>query len=168
MRWFELVRLSNSIGQKPQRLFNPKSNLHSWNIDEKIYNTQICFGNKIQIFFVFIELNQNERIAPHHHQEGISQSEMGLRHHRWKRCGTHIQVKEIQSNSVITNSTGPSIFVRYNRDIVINVKLYVVKSPIGTKNILKFCSLLPWICYNRDLYNRVRLYLGKQSYSYEI
>ncbi len=44
----------------------------------------------------------------------------------------------IQSNSVITNSTGPSIFVRYNRDIVITVKLYVVKSPFGTKNFLKF------------------------------
>jgi hypothetical protein len=34
--------------------------------------------------------------------------------------------KELQSNSVITNSMGPSIFARYNRDIVITVKLYVV------------------------------------------
>jgi hypothetical protein len=50
-------------------------------------------------------------------------------------------IVELQSNSVITNSTGPSIFVRYNRDIVITVKLYVVKSPHGTKNFLKFCSL---------------------------
>ena len=33
----------------------------------------------------------------------------------------------LQSNSVITNSTGPSIFVRYNRDFVITVKVYVVK-----------------------------------------
>jgi hypothetical protein len=39
----------------------------------------------------------------------------------------------IQSNSVITNSTEPSIFVRYSRDIVISMKLYVVKEPFGTK-----------------------------------
>jgi hypothetical protein len=51
--------------------------------------------------------------------------------------GCHCNI--LQSNSVITNSTGPSIFVRYNRDIVITVKLHVVKSP--TKNFLKFCSL---------------------------
>jgi len=34
---------------------------------------------------------------------------------------------EVQSNSVITNPTGPSTFVRYNRDIAIAVKVYVVK-----------------------------------------
>ena len=34
---------------------------------------------------------------------------------------------KLQSNSVITNSMGPSIFVRYNRDIVITVKVYAVK-----------------------------------------
>ena len=47
----------------------------------------------------------------------------------------------IQSNSVITNSTGPSVFVRYNRDFVITVKIYVVEKLLGTKNINKFCSL---------------------------
>ena len=36
-------------------------------------------------------------------------------------------VKVIQSNSVITNSMGPLVFVGYNRDIVITVKVYVVK-----------------------------------------
>ena len=41
-----------------------------------------------------------------------------------KRISTAIR---IQSNSVITNSMGPSVFVRYNRDIVITVKVYVVK-----------------------------------------
>ena len=34
--------------------------------------------------------------------------------------------KDIQSNSVIANSTGPSVFVRYNREFVITVKIYVV------------------------------------------
>ena len=37
------------------------------------------------------------------------------------------KVKKIQPNSVITNSMGPLVFVRYNRDIVITVKVYVVK-----------------------------------------
>ena len=34
---------------------------------------------------------------------------------------------KIQSNSVITNSTGPSVFVCYNIDSVITVKVYIVK-----------------------------------------
>jgi hypothetical protein len=34
--------------------------------------------------------------------------------------------KNVHSNSLITNSTGPTIFVNYNRDIVITEKLYVV------------------------------------------
>jgi hypothetical protein len=34
---------------------------------------------------------------------------------------------QIQSNSVLTNSTGLSILVRYNRDNLKIVKLYVVK-----------------------------------------
>jgi hypothetical protein len=55
---------------------------------------------------------------------------------------THRQgIFSIQSNSVITNSTGPSLFVRYNRDVVVTVKLYVVKSPFGTQNL---------ICYSRE------------------
>jgi len=35
--------------------------------------------------------------------------------------------KCIQSNSVTTNSTGPSEFVCYNRDIIITIKVYIVK-----------------------------------------
>ncbi len=38
-----------------------------------------------------------------------------------------LELDEVQSSSVITNTTGPSVFVRYSRDIVITVKLYVVK-----------------------------------------
>jgi len=34
---------------------------------------------------------------------------------------------KIQSNSVITNSTVPSVFVHYNREFVITVNIYVVK-----------------------------------------
>jgi len=34
---------------------------------------------------------------------------------------------DIQSNSVITNSMGPSVSVRYNSEIVITVKIYVIK-----------------------------------------
>ena len=34
---------------------------------------------------------------------------------------------ELQANKVITNSTEPSIFVRYNRVMVITLKVYVVK-----------------------------------------
>jgi len=41
---------------------------------------------------------------------------------------------ELQSNLVITNSTGPSVCVRYNRDIVITVKVYVVNT--STHNII--------------------------------
>ena len=46
---------------------------------------------------------------------------------------------KIQSNSVITNSMGPSIFVRYNRDIGITVKVYLVKVIIWDQ---KFSNIL--------------------------
>ena len=36
---------------------------------------------------------------------------------------TIVELKRIQSKSVITNSTGQSVFVRYNRDITITVKV---------------------------------------------
>ncbi len=49
--------------------------------------------------------------------------------------------KEIQSNSVITNITGPSTYVRYNREFVITVNIYVVKWSLGAKNGNIFCSL---------------------------
>jgi hypothetical protein len=39
----------------------------------------------------------------------------------------------LQSDSVLANSTGPSIFDRYNRDIDMIVKLYEVIEPFGTK-----------------------------------
>ena len=48
---------------------------------------------------------------------------------------------KLQSNSVITNSKGPSVSVRYNREIVITVMIYVVKKPDGTKIVCNFCSL---------------------------
>ncbi len=57
-----------------------------------------------------------------------------------KHGGQRIIIKDfsdIQSNSVITNSTGPSVFVRYNSDFVITVKNYVVKWLLGTQNINK-------------------------------
>jgi len=38
----------------------------------------------------------------------------------------HAKLVTIQSNSVITNSTGSLLFVRYIRDTVITVKVYVV------------------------------------------
>jgi hypothetical protein len=41
----------------------------------------------------------------------------------------------IQSNSVITNSTGPRKYVRYNHKIVITVKVYVVKVPFGARKV---------------------------------
>jgi len=47
----------------------------------------------------------------------------------------------VQSNSVITNSMGSSVFVRYNRDIVLTVKDYVVKEQNWAKNSITFCSL---------------------------
>ena len=49
---------------------------------------------------------------------------------------------KIQSNSVITNSMGPSIYVRYNRDIVITVKVYAVKCSFGTKNMDHFLFVI--------------------------
>jgi hypothetical protein len=42
---------------------------------------------------------------------------------------------QIQSNSVITNSMGPRKSVRYNCEIVITVKVYVVKVPFGTRKV---------------------------------
>ncbi len=36
------------------------------------------------------------------------------------------------------NSTGPSIFVRSNRDITLTVKVYVVKFSFGTNNQTDF------------------------------
>jgi len=36
-------------------------------------------------------------------------------------------LEDLQSNSVITNSMGPSVSVSYNREIVITMKIYVVK-----------------------------------------
>ena len=40
---------------------------------------------------------------------------------------------ELQSNSVKTNSMGPQESVRYSREIVITVKIYVVNMSFGTK-----------------------------------
>ncbi len=40
-----------------------------------------------------------------------------------------VAVTTVQLKSVIMNSSGPSVFVRYNRDIVLTVKVYVVKYP---------------------------------------
>jgi len=41
----------------------------------------------------------------------------------------------IQSNLVVTNSTGQRKYVCYNREIVITVKIYVVKVPFETRNV---------------------------------
>ena len=43
---------------------------------------------------------------------------------RTRRMG---KIFKLVSNSVITNSTGKSVFVRYNRDIVMAVSVYVLK-----------------------------------------
>jgi len=56
-------------------------------------------------------------------------------------CAIQFLEHDIQSNLVITNSMGPPLSVRYNREIVITVKIYVVKKPDGTKNVCNFCSL---------------------------
>jgi hypothetical protein len=45
---------------------------------------------------------------------------------------------DTQSNSDISNSMGLSVFICYNRDIVVTVKVYVVKCPNGTENDIKF------------------------------
>ncbi len=63
---------------------------------------------------------------------------------------------ERRYNSVITSITGP--FVRYSREFVITVNIYVAKWSIGAKNGNIFYLLQPWIRYNRDRYNRVWLY----------
>jgi len=47
----------------------------------------------------------------------------------------------LQSNSVITNITGPSIFVCYSREFIITVNIYVAKWSIGAKNGNIFYSL---------------------------
>jgi len=41
----------------------------------------------------------------------------------------------LQSNLVITNSTGPRKYVRNNREIVITVKVYVVNAPFGSRKV---------------------------------
>ena len=43
------------------------------------------------------------------------------------KSGFILEKIKVQSNSVIANSTGPSVFVRYNRDIVITVRVDVVQ-----------------------------------------
>jgi len=45
---------------------------------------------------------------------------------RWKEKEIGLQIF-IQTNSVITNSMGPSVYVCYNRKLVITVKICVVK-----------------------------------------
>jgi hypothetical protein len=44
------------------------------------------------------------------------------------------QIIVIQSKSVITNSTGASIFFRYSRDIVINCEALCSKVTMGQNN----------------------------------
>jgi hypothetical protein len=44
-------------------------------------------------------------------------------------------VFEVQSNSVITNITGPSIFVRYSREFVITVSICVAF--VNQENLIK-------------------------------
>jgi hypothetical protein len=83
-------------------------------------------------------------------------------------CFCKVVIIVIQSNSVITSSTGPSILVRYYRDNVMTVKLYVVKAPFVTKIFWKFSRLLPWFRYNRDRCNRVRLYVEHWLLMYKI
>jgi len=62
--------------------------------------------------------------------------------------------------SVITN------IVRYSREFVITMSIYVAKWSIGAKNGNSFHSLYPWIRYNRDRYNRVWLYLAVFSLNF--
>jgi len=61
-------------------------------------------------------------------------------------------------NLVIAIFTGPSVFVRYNRDIIITVKVYVVNLLIVTINIfLYICSFYPCICFKQVLlYNHLK------------
>ena len=42
------------------------------------------------------------------------------------------QAKQLQSNSVIANSTGPWKYVRYNHEFVITVNISEVKPSLGT------------------------------------
>ncbi len=51
--------------------------------------------------------------------------------------GRPLFVLAIQSNFVITNSTGPSKFVCHNCDIVVTVKLYVIKIIIWDQIMLQ-------------------------------
>jgi hypothetical protein len=57
--------------------------------------------------------------------------------------------KHLQSNSVKTNFTGPRNSVRYNRENVITVNVYVVIIWDQKSGVII-------ISYNRDRYNRVR------------
>ncbi len=45
----------------------------------------------------------------------------------------------MQSNSVLTNTKGTSLLVRFKRDINVTVKVYVVKEPLRINNINEFC-----------------------------
>ncbi len=56
----------------------------------------------------------------------------------------HLMAEYIQSNSVMTNSMGPRISVRYNREFVITDNIYVMKETFGTENVYIICSLLYW------------------------
>jgi len=47
----------------------------------------------------------------------------------------------VQSNSVITNFTGPRKSVHYNREKGITVKVYVVKLSFGLEKMIHNCSL---------------------------
>jgi len=70
---------------------------------------------------------------------------------KWSRnCFLHLiyclflrrDLTYVQSNSVITNSTGPWKYVRYNREIVITVKVYVVKVSFGTRKAELYLFLI--------------------------
>ncbi len=57
-----------------------------------------------------------------------------------------------QSNSAITNSTGPQKSIFYSREIVITVRVYVVKLPFETQK--SGVIFVRYNCYNCDRYSQ--------------
>ncbi len=66
---------------------------------------------------------------------------LGLSKHKY--AFNYYSSNDIQSNSVITNSSWPAIFVRYNRGTLITGLIWVLKWPISPQKlfVITECSL---------------------------
>ncbi len=92
----EAILSSNKSVFESAKMRSPFGSLQSWRLRESI-NLPVYQIKANEVIYL---------IGPFSHPEGYAEGAGCVRIHNL----------QLQSNSVITNSSGPSIFVRYSRD----------------------------------------------------